>query len=90
MSEAFATANRLAVGDRIGAVLNGQWKSLRIVGIALSPEYIYEIRGSDLLPDNRRFGVLWMSRDVLGPAFDMEGDSTTSPWRWHPGPAGPT
>ena len=73
-SEAFATANRLSVGDRIGAVLNGRWTSLRIVGIALSPEYVYEIRGiGSILPDNRRFGVLWMSRDALGPAFDMEG-----------------
>ena len=44
------------------------------MGIALSPEYVYEIRGiSSILPDNRRFGVLWMSRDALGPAFDMEG-----------------
>jgi putative ABC transport system permease protein len=43
-----------------------------VVGIALSPEYIYEIRPSEVFPDNRRFGVLWMSRDVLGPAFNMK------------------
>ena len=73
-SEAFATANGLVLGDRIGAVLNGRWTSLRIVGIALSPEYVYEIRGvGTILPDNRRFGVLWMSREAVGPAFDMEG-----------------
>ena len=73
-SEAFAKANGLSVGDRIGAVLNGRWTSLRIVGIAISPEYVYEIRGiGSILPDNRRFGVLWMSREALGPAFDMEG-----------------
>jgi putative ABC transport system permease protein len=45
---------------------------LHIVGIALSPEYIYEIRPSEVFPDNRRFGVLWMSRDELGPAFNMK------------------
>ena len=73
-SEAFAKANRLDVGDRVGAVLNGRWESLRIVGIALSPEYVYEIRGAGaILPDNRRFGVLWMRRDAVGAAFDMEG-----------------
>ncbi|HYL75726.1 MAG TPA: ABC transporter permease [Bryobacteraceae bacterium] len=72
VSEAFASANRLAVGDAIGAVMNGKWERLRIVGIALSPEYIYEIRPSEVFPDNRRFGVLWMSRDVLGPAFNMK------------------
>ncbi len=72
ISEAFASANHLAVGDAIEAVMNGKWEQLRIVGIALSPEYIYEIRPSEVFPDNRRFGVLWMSRDVLGPAFNMK------------------
>ena len=72
ISEVFASANRLAVGDAIDAVMNGKWERLRIVGIALSPEYIYEIRPSEVFPDNRRFGVLWMSRDVLGPAFNMK------------------
>jgi putative ABC transport system permease protein len=73
VSEAFATANSLHVGDRIGAILNGRWKSLRIVGIALSPEYVYEVGGGSIFPDNKRFGVLWMDRDVLGPVFDLDG-----------------
>jgi putative ABC transport system permease protein len=72
-SEAFATANHLDVGDSLGVVLNGRWQRLRIVGIAISPEYVYEIAEGGLFPDNRRFGVLWMSRDVMGPAFDMVG-----------------
>jgi putative ABC transport system permease protein len=46
---------------------------LRVVGVALSPEYVYEIRGADLFPDNKRFGILWMSRAALGPAFQMDG-----------------
>ncbi len=73
VSEAFAKANHLGIGATLGAILNGRWQTLRIVGIALSPEYVYEIRGSDIFPDNRRFGVLWMSRDAIGPAFDMDG-----------------
>ena len=73
VSEAFAKANRLEIGDTLGAILNGRWERLRIVGVALSPEYVYEIRGSDIFPDNRRFGVLWMSRDAMAPAFDMDG-----------------
>ena len=72
ISEAFAAANHLSVGDTVNAVVNSKWEPLRIVGIALSPEYIYEIRPSEVFPDNRRFGVLWMSRDVLGPAFNMQ------------------
>ncbi len=73
-SEAFAVANKLDVGSSLQAVMNGRWKRLRIVGIAISPEYIYEIRGGgSVFPDNRRFGVLWMDRDVLGSVFNMEG-----------------
>ena len=66
-------ANGLHVGDMVGAVINGRWESLHIVGVALSPEYVYEIRGMEAFPDNKRFGVFWMSRDTLGPSFNMEG-----------------
>ncbi|MGB3615437.1 MAG: ABC transporter permease [Elainellaceae cyanobacterium] len=72
-SEAFAIANHLALNDTLGAILNGRWQTLRIVGVALCPEYINEIRGTDIVPDNQRFGVLWMPRDALGTAFDMDG-----------------
>lgn len=73
VSEAFAKANKLGNGDRISVVINGKWRLLRIVGIALSPEYIYEIRPGDLLPDPQRFGILWMNREVLESIFDLGG-----------------
>ena len=73
VSEAFSSANHLEVGTSISAVINGRWERLRIVGVALSPEYVYEIRGAEVFPDNKRFGVLWMSREALGPLFNMEG-----------------
>ncbi|HIK16265.1 MAG TPA: ABC transporter permease [Leptolyngbyaceae cyanobacterium M33_DOE_097] len=73
VSEAFAKANQLQSGDSLGAVINGRWQRLRIVGFALSPEYVYEIRAGDLFPDNQRFGVLWMERKALGTAFDLDG-----------------
>jgi putative ABC transport system permease protein len=73
-SEAFTTANGLRVGDAVQAVLNGRAETLRIVGIALSPEFIYEIpAGASVLPDNRRFGVLWMPYGVLADAFELRG-----------------
>jgi putative ABC transport system permease protein len=74
VSEAFARANGLQPGDSIPAVLDGRWQPLRVVGVALSPEYVYEIRGlGDIFPDNRRFGVLWMGERALAAAFQMEG-----------------
>lgn len=73
VSGAFADANGFNPGDRIEAVINGRWRRLTIVGVALSPEYIYEIRAGDIFPDNQRFGILWMNRKAVAAAFDMSG-----------------
>jgi len=73
LSEVFAQANKLDVGDKLGAILNGRWRELSVVGIALSPEYIYEVGPGMLFPDNKRFGVLWMGREAIASAFNMEG-----------------
>jgi putative ABC transport system permease protein len=72
VSDTFAGANHLEVGSRIGAVLNGRWKDLTVVGLALSPEYVYEVSPAMVFPDNRRFGVMWMNRTALEGAFDMK------------------
>ena len=71
-SQTFANANGLRPGDSIAAIINGKWQKLRIVGLALSPEFVYEIRSGDMFPDNRRSGVLWMSSESLGAAFNMD------------------
>lgn len=74
VSDAFATANALRVGDTFGAVLGGRQGELTVVGTALSPEFIYEVSGvGTVFPDNRRFGAMWMSRGALQVAFEMEG-----------------
>ena len=73
LSETFARASGLRIGDRIGAVLNGRWQELAVVGLALSPEYVYEVGPAMVFPDNRRFGVMWMGRETLEAAFDQDG-----------------
>jgi putative ABC transport system permease protein len=72
-SEGFVIAHGLAPGDRVPAVINGRLRRLTIVGVALSPEFIYSIRPGELVPDDKRFGIFWMDRRALGAAFDMEG-----------------
>jgi putative ABC transport system permease protein len=72
-SEGFVTAHALNPGDQVPAVINGRLRRLTIVGVALSPEYIYSIRPGELVPDDKRFGIFWMDRQALGAAFDMEG-----------------
>ena len=71
--EAFALAHKLRPGDRIGAVINGKRKSLRVVGIGLSPEYVYQVSPGSIFPDPKRYGVFWMGRKALAAAYGMEG-----------------
>ena len=73
VSEGFALAHDLHPGDSVAAILNGRRQELEIVGIALSPEYVYAIRPGDLFPDDRRFGIFWMEEKALANAFDMQG-----------------
>ncbi|WP_058440369.1 FtsX-like permease family protein [Legionella brunensis] len=72
VNEGFAEAHSVKPGDQIYALLNGHRQLLRIVGIVLSPEYVYAIRGEDLLPDNKHFGVFWMNHKALSAAFGMQ------------------
>jgi putative ABC transport system permease protein len=84
-SEGFAIAHRLNPGDQVSAVINGRSRRLTIVGIALSPEYIYSIRPGEFVPDDKRFGIFWMDRQALGAAFDMEGGFNDVVLRLTPG-----
>jgi len=72
-SEIFCDAHGFNPGDRVTAIINGRRRSLTIVGVALSPEYVYAIRPGAIFPDKRQFGIFWMSRRALGSAFNMEG-----------------
>jgi putative ABC transport system permease protein len=72
-SEGFVIANKLDIGDQVPAVINGRLRRLTIVGVALSPEFIYGIKPGDLVPDDRRYGIFWMEQQALAAAFDMEG-----------------
>ena len=72
VSEAFAEAHGLLPGDELSAVIKGRQRTLTIVGVALSPEYIYQIAPGRVLPDYRRYAVLWMAHRPLAAAFEME------------------
>ncbi|MEZ5841374.1 MAG: ABC transporter permease [Hyphomicrobiales bacterium] len=73
INAAFADAHHFGLGDHFEALLNGAKRRLTIVGIGLSPEYIYSLGPWDLMPDDRRFGVVWMSEKALAAAFDLDG-----------------
>ena len=54
VSEGFALAHGFEPGDTLRAVINGRHRELEIVGLALSPEFIYTIRPGDIMPDDER------------------------------------
>lgn len=70
VSKPFADANRFDLGSRFAALLDGRRRELTVVGVALSPEFVYAIGPGDIMPDDRRFGIVWMSEHALAAAYD--------------------
>ena len=73
VSSPFAQANELKLGDRFAAILNGRRQLLTMVGTALSPEFVQQLRPGSVFPDYRRYGVMWMGRRALGQAYNLDG-----------------
>lgn len=81
----FAEAHGLEPGHELPAVINGRLRQLRVVGTALSPEYVFAIRPGALARNPRRYGVLWMERSTLARAFELEGAFNEVSLRLQPG-----
>lgn len=73
VAEPFAKAHNLQLFDTLTAILNGRRTELEISGIAISPEFIYQIGPADIMPDYQRYGVFWLREDALAAALDMDG-----------------
>lgn len=71
--ESFAKAHNLRPGDALQATMNGARRTFDIVGLAQSPEFLYVTAPGELVPDDARFGVIWMSRSALSAAYGMSG-----------------
>jgi putative ABC transport system permease protein len=65
LHEAFAAAHQLRPGDVISVLVKGQRLRFQIVGLGLSPEYVYALSAGVPLPDDRHFAVLWMAEPLL-------------------------
>ncbi len=73
VSEVFADAHGFVAGDQVTAIINGKSQTLKIVGVALSPEYVMQVQPGSIMPDNKRFGIFWINASDLEAAFDMTG-----------------
>ena len=71
IDEGFAKARQVGPGDEVRILLNGKSETFRIVGIGLSPEFIFAgVAGS--MPDPKSFALLWVDEDRLAASFDMQ------------------
>jgi putative ABC transport system permease protein len=85
VNEGFATAHGLAPGSRLAATIGGHKRVLTIVGSALSPEYIFALGPLQIVPDNRRFALLWMSGTALAADLELANEFNDLAIRLHPG-----
>ena len=69
----FADAHGIRPDDRIAVTMHGAKRQFRIVGTALSPEFIYTIPPGDIASDPARYAVLWVSRPAMEAAYDLDG-----------------
>jgi putative ABC transport system permease protein len=85
VNEPFARAHGFAEGSRFSAILNGKKRELVIVGTALSPEFVYTVGPGDLMPDDRRYAIVWMSERALASVYDLHGAFSAVSVKLQPG-----
>lgn len=71
--EPFADAHGLRPGSTLPAILNGKLHELIIVGLAISPEFVFAVEPGGITSDDERFAPMWMSKSAVAAAFQMEG-----------------
>ena len=77
VSEIFAKANGFGPGSIIRVIVNGKVREIAITGVALSPEYIYAMAPGEVMPNEGRFGILWVPEPELAAAYDLGGAFNT-------------
>ncbi|MFP5519260.1 MAG: ABC transporter permease [Bdellovibrionia bacterium] len=71
--EAFAEALKLSIDDELIVNLGGNQRKLVIVGIGISPEFVYALSPVAPLPDDKHFGIFWIHEQHLQYLFNMKG-----------------
>ncbi len=73
ISENFGKAHGLLPGQTFSGIVNGMRRDFRVTGWAISPEFVYAIGPGELMPDAKRFGVVWQREKVLSADFGQRG-----------------
>lgn len=85
VSEVFAEANHFRAGAQLKVVMNGAQRQMTVVGVALSPEYVYAVAPGEVMPNEGRFGIVWVPESALAAAYDLRGAFNSVSVRLLPG-----
>jgi putative ABC transport system permease protein len=85
VNESFAAAHNLSPGNRLTATIGGHKRNLVVAGIALSPEFIFALGPGQIVPDDRRFAIVWMDRSALATDLGMSDQFNDLALRLRPG-----
>ncbi len=73
LSEHFARANDLDMGERFQISVDNKKYSLKVIGVGASPEFVYMIPNVQaLVPSPERFGILWVPEEFAETALDLK------------------
>ncbi len=72
ISDGFASAHGIRPGEPITATIFGRRRRLDIVGVAGSPEFIFQLQPGSIVPDFKTYAILWMNQAPLEAAFNMK------------------
>ncbi len=73
VGSAFAEAHGIGPGATLQATIYGRRREITIVGVAVSPEFVFQLQPGAIVPEFKSYGIFWMNRSALEAAFDMDG-----------------
>ncbi len=76
VGRAFAREHGIQPGDRLRLIVGGRIVSVRVVGIALSPEFVYLLAPGSIVPDPARYGVVFLPEAFMERATGLRGAIT--------------
>jgi len=73
VSEQFAKARNIKPGDTLHLIMDGQRKKVYVIGIAISPEFIYCTPPGSIVNQPKNYGIFFMKREYMEDVFGFRG-----------------
>lgn len=73
VDHSFAQARGVVPGDELRLVIKGESKTLRVVGTAISSEFVYLMPPGSIAPQPSNYGVFYVPRQLAEDAMGFEG-----------------